>query len=205
MTANEFLKKYFEYKCYWSVRHGTNNKPAEIRRKQLLSVMTAFEISPVSENITDANKTFSFFEKGMFLKGKNNEKRYTELEEKIIEFADKIIDKRYSLNEDWKKNISYQYVFKELLSFRKEIESLYVSKGGIRLEGFGSISEHFSKYQKGKILKALKTEITEVDNVLCLLIDPEKRNFSISVLEEKYGYPKEDLSKISTDWIADGI
>lgn len=141
----------------------------------------------------------------MFLKGKNNEKRYTELEEKIIEFADETIYKRYSINQNWKKNISYQYIFKKLLSFRKEIGSLYVPKEEIRLEGFGSISEHFTKYQRGKVLKALKTEITEIDSVLSLLIDPEKRDFSVSVLIEEYDYPKEDLSKISTDWIADCI
>lgn len=66
MTAIEFLKKYFEYKCYWSVRYGTNNKPAEIRRKQLMSLMTALEIFSVSEDTTETNNKFFFLKKGCF-------------------------------------------------------------------------------------------------------------------------------------------
>lgn len=59
-----------------------------------------------------------------------------------------------------------------------------------------SIEDDYSLHLRQKFMGAMNDNLSEVDDVLCMLIDPEKRTFK----EDEIEYPAFDLEAIDEEW-----
>ena len=204
MIAKEILEKYLEYVCFWNASKGAENPPSKILERQLTSLMKAVDIFP-NENTNEEHDTFFyFFEYGDFFDKNTHTDDILTLKMKV--FVDECIQQSEHARrlEARKNTIEYRQIFNTLLSFRIKIEMLYIPEG-IQYEGFGSFAKHFCNHQKGNILIPLKKTLEEIDEILCILIDPTQKNIDKETLISEYEYPTEDLKSVANDWFADGF
>ena len=204
MIAKTILIKYLEYTCFWETKYGTNNPPSKVLQGQLSALMKSIEIFP-NEVSNDQNAPFfDDFKRGMFLEQKTHtEKILTPVLQKYID--EYIEENEHSRSVHNRRNrIDYKEIFNILLSYRIEIERLYIPSG-IRFEGSGTLGRRFCNHQKGKILEALTETTKELDDILCLLIDPSQKDIPEEILISTFGYPTEDLRSVATNWFADGF
>ena len=199
MNATDFLQKYFEYHCYWEPSYGSENQPAQIRKKQLLALMHAFSLNHTKNNDFDA--AINHFKSASFI---NDVKQEVLLKcESLINEVNAFItesphSKRLQL---LREDLDYKSIFRSLLAFRMKLEPLYIADG-VQLEGFGSFNRHFYNYRKGRLLKILRKSTQEIDDLLALIIDPKQQRFNKDQLIESFHYPVESVDSAEIDYFS---
>lgn len=94
----------------------------------------------------------------------------------------------------FKGQVNIRWLFTDLLNFRQSIYNITYPWGGM-LEGF-SLGLSYSKYLQYQLKETIKNNTVDIDNTLCLILDPLKRDFDNSSI----GYEEIDLAKIDLEW-----
>jgi len=202
MTSQDFLKKYLDYKCNWSHLFGQNVGPVRVREEQLLALMRAFKIAPtvITNNLEDL---ITDFENGRFLELDHDPIENKAFDKKISDFIDEFFPSDFSIDA-YKRRGAYQGIFVSLLRFRVEIDN-FKKPSHIRFEGVGPLDLNFVAYHKAKVFESLDNGLIDIDEILCLMIDPDKNDFDKELLIEQYNYPTASLSNIDLEWLEDSF
>lgn len=211
MTAKDLLHKYLNYDYLW--RMHTEDEPSKIRLQQLTILFEVFNIStknalpsPANYLFIDADNLMSrkeylseltdleYFELGEFL----NDRPYATNKE-VVKMATSAVGEimKHSI-EGHKNEIHITWLFSDLLSYRREAYRFSYPPGGM-LEGH-SVGLYYSFYLQHKLREAIQPGLEEIDDVLWLLIDPQKRDIPLAELISRFNYPDADLDKLDLDW-----
>lgn len=213
MNAKDLLHKYLDYKCFWSDHYHVRSKPANIRLNQIsillesLGILKAnvnpnlkikylvqknpFAISR-SDKILDLSE-LEYFETGEFLHDRDfNENK--DLIQKIEKLGKSKSYTDYQLQHFFRGNFSLIHLFEDLLSFRREIFKVTNPPKNI---GSGlDLAIDFGRVKSEKLKKLIRENTSEIDEILCLLIDPKKQEISKEELIQKFKYQDVDLKEI---------
>ena len=88
-------------------------------------------------------------------------------------------------------------LFANLYRFRLSIRQLHHYPFTEKPSKESSPDDNYSRYLKEPFINSLETNLTEIDNLLCFFIDPEKR----TLLEDEIEYPYFDLDNLDADWV----
>lgn len=211
MTAKDLLYKILDYNYLWSLPNRIHSKPAMVRLSQIESLQNAFGlskeyISPITQIkyaiVGDKHKlkraqhlsnltNLEYLLRGYFL--------YVRQEEANKELSEKVKTTLTSIDPGMAKHINenpvdIKWLFDSLLHFRQEVYKLTYPNEGM-LEGYSS-GLHYSFYLQRRLKKTIQDNLSEMDETLWLILDPEKREIS----KEKINYPDVDLSSIDLEW-----
>lgn len=211
MTAKDLLHKYLNYDYLWRVH--TKDEPSKIRLQQLNILLEVFNIS--KKNAKPSTVRYISSDSS---KSKTREERIAELTE--LEYfvrGDFLHDRPYDTNkevvskatsavgeiekqsiEGHKNQIHISWLFSDLLSYRREAYRFAYPPGGM-LEGH-SVGLYYSFYLQGKLRQTIQSNLEEIDEVLWLLIDPQKRDVPLAELISRFNYPDADLDNLDLDW-----
>ncbi len=217
MTAKDLLHLYVEYKQSWE---GMDAKPAKVRYDRLMAMQKAFglakprqllnperiittNIRGTSESLTYEEKVnklsqIEYFEQGEFL----NERPYEQNQEVINMAMDNVnkhfpkLRKRYL-----KKPVDIRWLYNRLLLFRLDIHRFTIPEAGF-LEGF-SVGLFLGMVLMDDLKGLIKEKLTPIDDLIHLILDPEKKEASLDTLVKKYNYPDVDLASIDRKFEVD--
>ncbi|WP_299438235.1 hypothetical protein [uncultured Aquimarina sp.] len=215
MTGKDLLYKYLDYQYLWSSPNRINDKPSQIRLKQLEALLEAFGLTKkyvnpliqIKYSILGEKEKLSrsqhlnkltnvqYFEQSEFLYDReykeNNEVANRALN-KIKELYKKPPESRIS------RPVDIKWMFNNLLNFRKNVFKITYPWGGM-LEGF-SVGLIYSEHLQSNLKKIITDNIEEIDDTLWLIIDPKKRNFDLETMKSEFNYPDVDLDNIDLEW-----
>lgn len=211
MTAKDLLHKYLNYDHLWRVHTG--DEPSKIRLQQLNILFEAFDLSaknavPSAANYLSVDAEYmparkeylaevsdlEYFECGEFL----NDKPYN-INKEVVKMATTAIgDMKEHTIEGRRNAIHITWLFSDLLDYRRRAYALAWPPGAM-MEGY-SVGLYYSHYLQHKLTGAIQSNLQEIDEVLWLLIDPQKRDIPLAELISKYNYPDADLDKLDLDW-----
>lgn len=211
MTAKDLLEKILEYKYMWSSPDRTNSLPATTRMAQIDCLQKAFgltkdRINPLiqiryavlgqRQDLSRAQHLNKMSNLEYVLCGEFLQDREAKVN---LEMNDTVLKQVISLYPEMEeyirgKRIDLQWLFSNLINFRQEVYAVTYPTEGM-LEGF-STGLHYSFYLQGKLKKAIKENLGEIDETLCLLLDPSSRTFD----KNSINYPDADLDSIDLDW-----
>ena len=188
--AKDFLELYIKYVVHIRESHY-EKELVELKLRKLNSFLIAFKIIDYNSN-KDFDQIFSHFENGEFLK-KNTLNKNSALEQKVMLFLESSSHLIYN-RRTWRKEFDLRLLFVELLQFRLDLEKLRRNNYVI-IEGPGGVALNFANFQKGKIRKVVLENISEIDEVLSLIIDPKQLELSEKALIIDYNYPNRFKNK----------
>jgi hypothetical protein len=211
MTAIDLLHKVLDYYYLWSSPERVNSKPARSRLVQIERLLKGFEIS--KSNVNPAVKMiYSFLGQKKAL----TRAEYIKSQTNLIYFSSgefindrpkedynhlllKITSALKSTHPEWgtlidENRVDLRWLFNNLLQFRQGIYNIAYPHGGM-LEGFSTGLE-YSFYLQKRFKEIVLSNLAEIDETLCLLIDPAKR----SINKEDIDYPQFDLETIDLNW-----
>ena len=218
MTAKDLLHKILDYKYLWSSPDRINEKPSRLRIAQIDSLQDAFGLSkkyvnPLvqikywtggqKEKLTRSKHLNKLSNLDYLLKGEFLHDRPVDNNKELSQISTKRIKELFkSLPDEWiNKPVDFGWMFNDLFNFRLAIYKVaYPSEG--MLEGF-SVGLHYSKYLKSEIKKTINNNLGQIDDTLWMILDPEKKDIEINVLENEYNYKNNDLEKIDLEWRTD--
>jgi len=193
VTAYDFLNKYFEFKgmvpnCKeWNPTSLAYNEPRYYRFMELLSLLKAFGIG------TDLLQDFT--NRG-FLKNRKPEELepiYADIEKYANETRHE--KKRYKSERVSIRELGIEMIFQEFMRFIEVIRSTLRFNSGWLEAGF--ISSRYIINKTEKLLKTFDVEkLKEMENLICKVIAPFEKSFTIGELINKYEYPDVDLQAI---------
>ncbi len=215
MTAKDLLYKILDYQYLWTLPQNKNSKPAKLRLEQIESLLDAFGLTKKYVNplvqikysmlgdkqgidrASHLNKltNLEYLLHGEFLHDRENDAN--------AELSKKIIETITSLNPDLTKHINRRpvdigWLFNNLLIYRQEVFKLTYPNGGM-LEGF-SAGLYYSFYLQHKLKLIISDNLNEIDDTLCAILDPAKRDIEMSTLISKHKYVDHDFNAIDLDW-----
>ena len=193
MTAIDLLYKILDYNYLWNHADRNNSKPSQSRLLQIEKLLIGFQISKSNANpevkmlysILNEKKTLtraeyintltdlSYFSSGEFI---NDRPSY---------YYDDVLFKITStlnfIHPDWvsfidERPVDLKILFSDLFGFRQEIYRIAYPNQGM-LEGFSAGLE-YSFYLQKRLKEIITAHLTEIDETLCLLIDPQKRDIT---------------------------
>lgn len=185
ITARSLLHGFLELRGLapemkdWSEERFSDNAPRLYRLRQLIALFRAYEI----------DWDLSSFVEGRFIQPESL--RYAaslEMMESAMPEA-----RRHGLGAD---NRQLPDCFKILLDYRERVEDALSFSSGV-LEASGLYL--YAHQRAGELNRIIQKNISIVDDVLVVLINPEARTFSVNQLARDYGYPDVDLSEIDAD------
>ena len=135
-----------------------------------------------------------YFESGEFLEDREGIDNQ-ELIERIKNLAQEDVPGIYELRKD---RFLIGWMFNDLIRFRKQIYEIAHPWGGFD-EGF-DISLYYGKVHQENLKSLIRENTAEIDEILCLIIDPKRKQISEKDLIEKYNYDTVNLEKIDLDW-----
>ncbi|HPN30759.1 MAG TPA: hypothetical protein PKY81_07365 [bacterium] len=170
----------------WNESALMNNKPRYYLYKQVKSLLSAFELGEITE-----------FENGNFIL-KQNEADFEKsnlrfvLTNSLLEDFNIPKDKYLLESQIYDKN-SLLLLFKHLWEYRKIIEKLLrFNDGYIQTSGFETFACEIVDRYNSKV----KEELKLIEDILSLIISPDKKNFTEKDLIEKYNFPIKDFEDI---------
>jgi len=205
----------------------TSSKPSQARKLQLEKLLAAFSISKKnvkaeaqapynvgkghkvitiygisgrsskSMNRVEYIKTltnFKYFSTGEFIadlegiKYKNFIKRIISTSKRIFPEQSELIDK---------EPVNLVHLFSNLYNFRLSIYHMFKFGFDTRMRKEFSVEEDYSLYLRKKFIGSMNNNLSEVDEMLCMLIDPEKRSFK----EDEIDYPNYDFEALDKEWM----
>jgi hypothetical protein len=212
MTVKDLLYKILEYNYLWASEYHINSKPAKMRLSQIEVLLEAFGLTKTYVNplmlhlkyVRDNEK----FERGQYLnkltnleyviqgefltdrpKGANKELSEIALS-KIKEIYPDLPDSIIS-----RGPVDIRWMFNNLLIFRQEIYKIAYPNGGMS-EGF-SVGLYYSFYLQKRLKEMIIENIDEIDKTLCLILDPQKREFT----NKEINYVEIDLEAIDREYM----
>jgi hypothetical protein len=228
LTAKNLLYKSLDYDMYWkSLKRRKDSQSSKSRKLQLDLLLKAFGISkknaralsqvPQTENndvrvesvygrsgrpdiigrikyiktLTD----LQYFTEGEFI-ADTDVARYQDLAAQIILTTKTICPENALISEQHPLNLVR--LFSYLYNFRRSINYFYGYEFIKKKTGIYPIEDEYGFYLKNKFLKSMVGDLAEIDEFLCLLIDPEKRSFK----EQDIVYPDFDLEAIDLEYYA---
>ena len=211
MTAIDLLYKVLDYYYLWNSAERVDSKPSQSRLLQIEKLLKGFKISKSYVNpqikmlysILGQKKALSRTEYLNTLTNLNYFSSGEFINDRPRDYYNDILFKITStlklVHPDWinlidERPVDLKWLFSNLLQFRQEVYKVTYPHGGM-LEGFSAGLE-FSFYLQKKFNDSITSNLTEIDETLCLLIDPEKKN----VTKEEIEYPDIDLETIDLNW-----
>ena len=211
MTAKDLLHKYLNYAYLW--RAHTEDEPSKIRLQQLNILLEAFNISKKNETASSVTyiilgnadsmsrkqrlaqlTALEYFESGEFL----HDRPYATNKEVVSKATAAVGEIMEHTSEARKNEINISWLFNNLLGYRRDAYAFAYPPGGM-LEGY-SVGLYYSFYLQSKLSEAMQLNLEEIDEVLWLLIDPQKRDIPLAELISRFNYPDADLDKLDLDW-----
>ncbi len=197
-SIKDFLKLYQDFKAMvpnrseWNLKSLEYNEPRYYRLMQLNSFMKAFDIgSDLQKDIQQCR----------FL----NNRSQSDLEPLTVDF--KAYLSRYPDEEKrWKEkgtkaiqdNSGFEMGFLNLMKFSDHMRNTMEFNSGW-LEA-GSIFVRYSIRRTQHMLNGIDlTELEEIENIICKLLDPKQRIFTQYELIKNYDFPDVDLAEIDMD------
>ena len=136
---------------------------------------------------------FQYFASGEFIADLDRAK-YEEFIAQIISAAKTIFPEH--AESIGKRPVNLVHLFSNLYNFRLNVYHMFKYDFSMkRIEDF-SIEDDYGLHLRKKVMEAMNSHLSEVDEQLCLLIDPEKT----ALQEDEIGYPDFDLAAIDKEW-----
>lgn len=209
MTSKDLLFKILDYNYLWILPHNINSEPARIRLKEIEFLLDVFGLSKKyvtpevrgsynidgeelnREQYLSRKSDWEYFIGGDFLSD-----RAPDANTELLNSALSTMRTIYPDYPDdlFKGRINIRWLFTDLLNFRQSIYNITYPWGGM-LEGF-SLGLSYSKYLQYQLKETIKNNTVDIDNTLCLILDPLKRDFD----NNSIGYEEIDLAKIDLEW-----
>jgi len=226
VTSKDLLYNALDYDAFWNTsKLRKNAQPSKSRKLQIDKLLKAFDITKkntkaplqvpkhINEDITvesvyftssnpkslsrteyiKALTDFQYFTRGEFIADADRSK-YHDLIGQII-LTIKAIIPAQSKNSD-QDPVNLVRLFSDLYSFRLGIYYMPGYRFDKKMTEKFSIEDEYSFHLRNRFFKLMVDDFSEIDEFLCLLIDPEKRDFE----EEEIGYPDFDLEAIDDEW-----
>ena len=136
---------------------------------------------------------FQYFTRGEFIDDKPGE-MYQELTNRIISTSKSIFPEQSGVIDN--SSVSLVHLFSDLYSFRHSVYLMFTynySKKRIKL--FSTVDD-YSLHLQRKFVESMNNNLSEIDEILCTLIDPENK----IIKEAEIDYPDDDLEAIDEEW-----
>lgn len=226
LTAKDLLYKALDYDGFWNTsKRMKDSKPSACRKAQLNKLLDGFEITrknaranslvsvevngnstmhtvyatsrnPISMGRIEYVKTLTslqYFTQGEFIADTDRAK-YNDLIGQIISTAKIIFPAQSKLID--KEPVNLVRLFSEVYNFRHTLYLLLKHISTAKTNERFFIDDDYSLHLKKEFLKSTNDNLSEVDELLCTLIDPAKRQLN----EDKIAYPTFDLESIDEEW-----
>lgn len=227
LTSKDLLYKALDYDGFWNTsKRMKDSKPSKSRKAQLdklfngfgitkknarvqsqvprevntnLTVRTVYSTSrnPKSMSRIEYIKTltdFQYFTQGEFIADIDRAKYQNSIEQ-IISTTKTIFPERLKIIE--KGPINLVRLFSNLYNFRLSVYHMFKYSFSQKMSEKFSIEDDYSLYLRKKFMESMANNLSEVDEVLCMLIDPGKRKLK----EDEINYPHFDLKAIDEEWL----
>jgi hypothetical protein len=223
ITAKDLLYQALDYDGFWNTsKRMKDSKPSRLRKLHLEKLLDGFGIFKVNAKViqvqVDDNYTiqtmydvsgrsksmnrkeyiktltnFQYFSTGEFIADASKEK-YQGFIEQITAAAKHIFPEQLE-NID-KEPINLMRLFYELYNFRLSIYHMTKYSLSKKRRNLFSIEDDYALHLRKKFMESMNHNLSEVDEILCKLIDPEKRNLK----EDEIDYPNYDFETIDQEW-----
>lgn len=210
ITAKDLLLKLLDYECRWTLPHNISSKPATIRLQQMEHLQEVFGltknyVNPLINTYYDIHGKYrveylsgitnlQYVQSGEFLKDRDESAN-----QEVLEKAISVIRPLYPTAPTeyfYRRGGDIGNLFSELLEFRKEIYKLTHPEQPLR-SGF-SVGALYSNYLKDEVRQTVINSITEIDYILALILDPQKRIFA----HKEIGLEELNMEQIDLEWWA---
>ncbi len=226
LTSKDLLYTALDYDGFWNTSEQMmNSKPSQSRKLQLEKLLKAFGISkknvkaesqaphnvskgekvvtvyaisgrPKSMNRIEYIKTltsFKYFSTGEFIADIESEK-YQDLSGQIISITKAVFPQQSKITDQ--ESVNLVQLFSNLYNFRLSVYHMFQYSFSKKMRDEFSIEDDYSLYLRRKFMDAMNDSLSEIDETLCILVDPEKRK----VAEDEIDYPNFDLAAIDKEW-----
>jgi hypothetical protein len=226
LTSKDLLYKALDYDGFWNTsKHMTNSKPSQARKLQLQKLLASFNIlkknvkaeTQSPRNVTNSRKIitvytvsgstksmnrleyiktltdFKYFSSGEFIADVDRAKYKTFLKQ-IVAKAKQFFPEHSELIDT--EPINLVHLFSNLYNFRLSVYHIFNYSFDTKMQEKFSVADDYSLYLRKKFMKSMNDNLSEVDKLLCILIDPSKRKFA----EDEIAYPSYDLKALDKEW-----
>ncbi len=226
LTSKDLLYKALDYDGFWNgSKKMRDSIPSECRKLQLDKLLEAFGItkknakaatqaphnlpeghtaemiyavsgSSKSMNRLEYIKTladFKYFSSGEFLADADRAK-YQPLIAQIIATATTIFPAQSTLID--KEPVNLVQLFWNVYNFRLSVYHMFHYSFSKKASAEFSLEDDYSLHLRKDFIKAMNNNLSEADELLCMLIDPEKRSFK----EDEIAFPVYDFTAIDAAW-----
>jgi hypothetical protein len=224
LTSKDLLYKALDYDGFWNTsKRMTSSKPSQARKLQLEKLLAAFGISKKNAKLQVPKKTssghyiqtiyfvsnrpksmtrqeyiktlttFKYFSTGEFIADFDKVK-YKDLIKRIISTTKRVFPEQLEIIN--KEPINLAHLFSNLYNFRLSVYHMFKFSFSTKMQEEFSIEEDYSLYLRKKFMESMNNNLSEVDKILCLLIDPAKRKFK----EDEIAYPNYDFEILDKEW-----
>lgn len=215
ITAKDLLLKILDYNCYWGLPENELSEPARIRLEQIEHLLDVFGLT---KSHVDTFRTSYIFDgvecqienRAVYISGMTDfeyviegefildrpENRNQEIIERAFTTAKMIYpeaDDAYLLGTD-RGGAYINFLFKDLLEFRQEIYK--ITNPVWRLDSGSTLGRIYREYLKKQMRQSIIDNLNEIDDTLCLILDPEKRAFSADTIN----YKEIDFADMDMNW-----
>ncbi len=226
LTAKDLLYKAMDYDGFWSSsKRMRNSKPSQCRKIQLDKLLVAFGINKHNGHATaqapgkkDPGKTvrtvyaISKYPKGLhrveYIRTLSNLEylitgefiadisrgKYNDLIAQIITEARRIFPEQTNFIDN--NPINLVRLFHFLYNFRSSLYYVNLYVFNRKTNNYFSTEEDYYIYLRKKFISNMEADFAEIDELLCLLIDPEKKTFN----EEELDYPYYNFEVLDEEW-----
>lgn len=215
MNAKDLLYTYFEYQNIWAHEDRAYEYPSKVRREQLEALQSAFGLTKEHVSLWHRIKLFTqgkkrelsrarhlnrltnleYLGQGEFL----HDRPYEENNEVLEMAGNKIKELYYDLPEEMlNRRISIGWMFNDLMQFRQKVHNAMYPHEEM-LDGF-YVGLKYSQYLQTELKKVILDNLDPIDDVLWLILDPQKRDIPLEDLIANHNYPDVDLEKVDLEW-----
>lgn len=157
--------------------YSTSKNPNSLERLDYIKTLSNFQYLTSGEFIADIDRA-----------------KYQDTLTNIVSVTKNIFPHNTkSIEQD---SINLVRLFRNLYSFRHIVYNTFES-GFLKQSRIDFlVEEEYSQYLKQDFIRTIPGNLTEIDEILCTLIDPEKKSFT----EAELKYPEFDLEAIDLNW-----
>jgi hypothetical protein len=188
LTARDLLECYLEFEN----NHG--GVISTIAEGNFMALLLAFNIYKYP--IREMNKrSLEYFLGGEFT-FKEDIERYEKTVDKMKEYNQDVFNGAFDESEIEVFEIGF--AFSSFLDYRKSLNQFFEHNSGV-LES-STLPSAYAVSLTEKVNKKLFESIQEIDKILCEIIDPLNRKFSVAELEKDFGYLNTNFNYIRSFW-----
>jgi len=136
---------------------------------------------------------FNYFNSGEFISD-YDEDRYMSLLAQVVPAAKEIFPEQAALMGN--EPINLTMLFRNIYIFRYQMHLHFNFSLSMHADQKFSMEQDYSLHVRKKFVERMKDNLVELDDMLCLYIDPEKRVFDANEI----GYSEFDFDVIDEEW-----